>query len=183
MLKSILFVLGLLATGAFIFGCTKVESTVNATSFEECVKAGYPVLESHPRQCRTPEGKSFAEESCMGMGFEEAKQIAIKSDCGDRLIVNCSCPEGYMKEGEACNPKCYYNTPKCLQPSVACQKSYFCNTNSQTWWIDLNISKQGCSPACVIFVENKTAEINWRCTGLRVPPTEQTTNNESITPT
>jgi hypothetical protein len=32
------------------------------TSFEECVIAGYTILESYPRQCQTPEGETFIEE-------------------------------------------------------------------------------------------------------------------------
>lgn len=44
--------------------------------------------------------------------------------------------------------------------------TYICNEITGTWWIDLDIEKEGCSPACVINVETKTAEINWRCTGL-----------------
>lgn len=32
------------------------------TNFEECAKAGYPVGESHPRQCWTPDGRHFVEE-------------------------------------------------------------------------------------------------------------------------
>lgn len=43
---------------------------------------------------------------------------------------------------------------------------YFYNENSKTWWIDLDLEKPGCAPACVIWEESKTAEINWRCTGL-----------------
>jgi hypothetical protein len=35
------------------------------TSFEECAAAGYPVGESYPRQCWTPNGKHFVE-NCMG---------------------------------------------------------------------------------------------------------------------
>ena len=31
-------------------------------SFEDCVAAGYPVMESYPRQCRTPDGRTYAEE-------------------------------------------------------------------------------------------------------------------------
>jgi hypothetical protein len=30
-------------------------------SFEACVQAGYPVMESYPRQCRTPDGQTFVE--------------------------------------------------------------------------------------------------------------------------
>jgi len=31
-------------------------------SFEECASAGNPVMESHPRQCRTVDGKHFVEK-------------------------------------------------------------------------------------------------------------------------
>lgn len=37
-----------------------IESTLE--SFEECVAAGNPVMESYPRQCRTDDGKSFVEK-------------------------------------------------------------------------------------------------------------------------
>lgn len=38
------------------------------------------------------------------------------------------------------------------------------NDTSKTWWIDLDIDKSGCNPACVIY-EDESVEINWRCTG------------------
>lgn len=40
----------------------------------------------------------------------------------------CKCPEGYIQEGDVCNPACYYSTPKCLMPSIACDK--FCEDSS-----------------------------------------------------
>jgi heat shock protein HslJ len=48
------------------------------------------------------------------------------------------------------------------------------NPTSKTWWFDanLNATQPGCSPACVVFEETRTTEINWRCTGL-VPPKEE----------
>lgn len=45
--------------------------------------------------------------------------------------------------------------------------SYKCNNVSGTWWIDLDIEKEGCNPACVVDVIEEEAEINWRCTGLK----------------
>ncbi len=42
---------------ACIFGPKKI-----ASSFDECVAAGYPILESYPRQCKTPDGKTFVED-------------------------------------------------------------------------------------------------------------------------
>ncbi|MFC1629850.1 hypothetical protein ACFL11_01375 [Patescibacteria group bacterium] len=46
-----------------------------------------------------------------------------------------------------------------------------CNENTNTWWIDLDVytKKENCSPACVVNVETRTAEINWRCTGALLP--------------
>jgi len=47
------------------------------------------------------------------------------------------------------------------------------NENTKTWWFDanLNATREGCNPACVVSEETKKAEINWRCTGL-IPPTD-----------
>lgn len=38
--------------------------TIN--SYQDCVNAGYPVLESYPEQCRTPDGKSFTKPFDVG---------------------------------------------------------------------------------------------------------------------
>lgn len=40
------------------------------------------------------------------------------------------------------------------------------NANTETWWIDLELEKEGCNPVCVVNVNTESAEINWRCTGL-----------------
>ena len=42
---------------SFIF---KPAKTLN--SFEECIGAGYLILESYPRQCKTPDGRTFIED-------------------------------------------------------------------------------------------------------------------------
>ncbi len=44
------------------------------------------------------------------------------------------------------------------------------NNATRTWWIDLDTLKAGCSPACVVYESNKSAEVNWRCTGLNAEP-------------
>lgn len=43
---------------------------------------------------------------------------------------------------------------------------YSCNQYTGTWWINLDIEKEGCNPACVVDISTKKAEINWRCTGF-----------------
>jgi|GEM_PF-1441708 len=119
-------------------------------NFDDCVKAGYPVMESYPRQCKTPDGRIFTEEICNGMSLFEAKEIAIASECGDRLKDTC-----------------------------------MCNADTGTWWLDLDIEKEGCNPACVVNVVTKTATINWRCTGVILEPEgffEAGPCNDSISP-
>jgi len=51
------------------------EPAEEINSFEECVEAGYPVLESYPQQCQTPDGKSFTED--IGNELEKADLIRI----------------------------------------------------------------------------------------------------------
>ena len=58
---------------------------------------------------------------------------------------------------------------KCLEGTLT--DNYFCNPNSGTWWIDFvpDEPKEGCNPACVVFVDSGQTEINWRCSGLVSP--------------
>ena len=46
--------------------------------------------------------------------------------------------------------------------------SYVYNEYTRTWWIDLDpvMPHEGCNPACVVDENARTAEVNWRCTGL-----------------
>jgi hypothetical protein len=74
---------------------------------------------------------------------------------------------GTMSEGEAR----VIAEKMCIKGGEALSTGTY-NENSKTWWFDanLNATKPGCNPACVVSDETKTAEINWRCTGLA--PTE-----------
>jgi hypothetical protein len=39
-----------------------IDETVTITNFEECRNAGYPIMESYPEQCRTPDGVLFVRD-------------------------------------------------------------------------------------------------------------------------
>lgn len=56
----------------------------------------------------------------------------------------------------------------CVNDGLVQEESFY-NPNSKTWWFILKADKAGCNPACVVSEETKTAETNWRCTGLIVP--------------
>ncbi|MFH1401730.1 MAG: hypothetical protein ABIG40_02095 [Parcubacteria group bacterium] len=107
------------------------------TNFEECVAVGNLVMESYPRQCRHKD-QTFTEELSPQISREEALGIAQESkDCSDAGVLTD-------------------------------RISY--NGITKTWWIDLErfpeLEKDGCNPACVVWEDTKTAEVNWRCTGV-----------------
>jgi hypothetical protein len=54
--------------------------------------------------CRT-------EQFCNSIGFNRTWWQQVRP---------CQCPEGYVREGDVCNPACYYSIPRCLIPSVSC---------------------------------------------------------------
>lgn len=47
-------------------------------------------------------------------------------------------------------------------------EEHTCNPVTGTWWVGLEPAEpaEGCNPACVVDVNNATAVVNWRCTGL-----------------
>lgn len=55
MIGGVLFIAGL---GYFLFKAVR-NAPVTIDSFDDCMKAGYEILETNPAQCRTSEGKSF----------------------------------------------------------------------------------------------------------------------------
>ncbi len=54
----------------------------------------------------------------------------------------------------------------------ALKESAFYNAWSGTWWIDLDAQMEYCSPACVVNVATRQAEVNGRCMGVP-PPKEE----------
>jgi len=132
-----------------LVGPQQTPTTANdITSFEECVTAGNPVMESYPRQCRTPDGALFTEEVVHGpdKGATPIEPTLTQAEA-----------ETYARASDICAE---------VGP-VTTYETY--NTNSSTWWFTLASEKQGCNPACVVYDETGTTEVNWRCTGAIAP--------------
>lgn len=72
---------------------------------------------SQPRAC-TEEAKICPDGSAVGR---------VAPNCDFAPCPSCKCPEGYLQDGDVCNPRCYYSTPKCLMPSIMCNA-----TNNKT---------------------------------------------------
>ena len=54
------------------------------TSFEQCTAAGYPVMESYPRQCKTPDGETFVSQTDL---FDSLINVSCTKD-EDCALVN-----------------------------------------------------------------------------------------------
>jgi hypothetical protein len=67
-----------------------------------------------PRAC-TMEAKLCPDGSAVGRIGPNCEFAPCPTDNS-----NCTCPQGYVKDGLTCNPNCYYSTPKCLTASVEC---------------------------------------------------------------
>lgn len=82
--KTVLVVVLLLlaAVGLYTY-LSNSSSEATITSFEECVAAGNPVMESYPRQCRAANGEVFVENL-----EEQQGQVAIRS--GEVIEVDVS---------------------------------------------------------------------------------------------
>ncbi len=107
--------------------------------FDTCVNAGYLVMESMPRQCSTPGGEVFTED-----------------------VNLCTSPEGNSMILE--DAKKIALASECVDEGPLTEY-YLCNSFTGTWWFDMDVEKAGCNPACVVDIETREAEINWRCTG------------------
>lgn len=85
--KIVIFVLVLFAVvlGFFLFfNKASAPAVVDIKSFEDCIKAGYPAMESYPRQCKTPDGRTFAEEL--------VPKITYVNASADLIVVNTPTP-------------------------------------------------------------------------------------------
>ena len=58
---------------ALIWNYQSGEEPIIVSNFDECIAQGYPVLESYPRQCKTPEGQTFVED----IGNELEKTVTL----------------------------------------------------------------------------------------------------------
>ena len=87
----VILIILLIVLGYFFFFVKKAE---NITNFDECISAGYPVMESYPEQCRTRDGKTFTRE--IGTELEKLDLIRVFSPRPNDVIGS-----PFTIEGEA----------------------------------------------------------------------------------
>ena len=145
------------------FGPEKFEPIVDLCETDnDCV----PLPGCHPRECINIayEGDYEQPEVCTMMFDNEAAYNA--EDC---VCVNRKCENSNLAINKASltleEARKIADSSDCVDESEL-EDTYFYNPSTKTWWINLDLEKEGCNPACVVDEETNTAEINWRCTGL-----------------
>lgn len=109
----------------------------------EWIKHGNPTLGKPDKPCgesRDINNQERIEKSVFCESDISSKNVSASQA---KIIAERDCKDGTLKD------------------------IYYCNDYTGTWWFDFEPKepKEGCNPACVVNVENETAEINWRCTG------------------
>ncbi|MBM2818318.1 MAG: hypothetical protein HW401_908 [Parcubacteria group bacterium] len=81
-MKKIIFIASIMflaAMAVLVFDIGRGDDT-EPINFKECALKGYSILESYPRQCRTPDGKSFVEDVEENVIASADKSNLIKVD-------------------------------------------------------------------------------------------------------
>lgn len=60
--KLIAIFVVLLIVGVLVWKYQKTSKVQSISTFEECAQAGYPIMESYPEQCKTPDGRNFTKQ-------------------------------------------------------------------------------------------------------------------------
>lgn len=86
MRKNLIYIIGaVVITGSMVWAGFYMKSyQTGIQNFDECVAAGYPVMESYPRQCKTYDGKTFSED--IGNELEKQDLIKITSPRPNQII-------------------------------------------------------------------------------------------------
>ena len=83
-LVAILLIVGVVGV-VLLAGSNRTITNKDINSFEECVSAGHPVLESYPPQCETLDGRLFTadveqNEECVGDYSEKGQEVNLKTN-------------------------------------------------------------------------------------------------------
>jgi len=112
-----------------------MRTALAVSSFEQCAAAGFPIMESYPEQCRTPDGRTFVNSAQQVTlpGPDYSGDVLPDTDgttTGGCIVGGCSaqlCTEA--SEGPAMSD-CMY------RPEYACYKGAVCErlASGQCGW-------------------------------------------------
>ncbi len=113
----VILIIILTGIGFLFFNSPKViKKNLLITNFKECLNAGYPVMETYPRQCRTPNGELFVEV-VENREPTPSPRVAGKCFIGGCSAQICSDEEGMVSTCEYREEYACYKTATCERQS------------------------------------------------------------------
>ncbi|MFA6257346.1 MAG: hypothetical protein WCT29_03525 [Candidatus Paceibacterota bacterium] len=112
---GIVGVVVVLVLGYWIYAAQKSPAETEpifVTNFTECAAAGYPVTESFPRQCRTPEGNVYTED---------AGDVAQGPTVGEGCYVG-GCSQTICSDEPGAISTCEYRPEYACYQTATCEK-------------------------------------------------------------
>ena len=135
LIRLAVIAIALILAAALLYSFLRTDESVQAvTTFEECAAAGYPIMESYPEQCRTPDGKNFVRDipPSDGLGLQAngcavagcSGQLCVSAAEAGNIITTCEFRAEYACYKEAyCGPqadgKCGWSQTPELQRCLA----------------------------------------------------------------
>lgn len=93
--KQIIYVAAavLVLGGLALYYQLNKQAIAKINSFEECKNAGYPIMESYPEQCKTPDGRNFINTQQVNMDIDLQIQdlkvgLGLEAKEGSEVTVN-----------------------------------------------------------------------------------------------
>ncbi len=76
----ILVILAIVIYGGWAFYKSTKTVTLVVNSYETCVAAGYPVSQAGRKQCKTPDGRTYAQETTPDITYKNSSKDLIQVD-------------------------------------------------------------------------------------------------------
>lgn len=106
----------------------KQQRILSIETFAQCAEAGYPIMESYPEQCMTPDGRTFVNTSqqIVASGCEVGGCSAqLCGEVGDDLMSDCmyrpeyACYQSHSSCERQSDGKCDWTPNESLSTCIA----------------------------------------------------------------
>lgn len=139
--KTTMWVVGtLIILIAAFFTARYFISKPEITTFQECADAGYPVMESFPEQCKTPDGKTFTNDASIAPGYAVGK-VTFQPICPPGQST-CTLPVTSYASSEAV----LYGADKTTvitRVRLAADGSYRIGAKPGSYWLEIRLPDGG----------------------------------------
>lgn len=152
-------------------------SLADIKSFDGCIEAGYPALESWPRRCNTPDGRSFTEEIDVQPTYVNASSDLIKIELPYPGAVT---GKSFKIIGEA-RGNWYFEASfpievldknnKVLVTTYATAQSDWMTTDFVTYNVDIEIPESYSGPATIVLMKDNPSGLSENDALMSVPIT------------